>query len=273
MKTRAEAEKILRDIAVNDDSDIDVVEGALALAALDRPGIELGRYRDHVARVTDDVGAELSRQGGLVGALYAVIHGLHGYTGDTLSYDDVQNANLMRVIDRKKGLPVALGILYLKAARTLGYTADGLNFPGHFMVRLNEAGGRHIVDPFNGGIERSAADLREILKATVGLDAELNPKFYEPVGNRDILIRLQNNIKGRHEQAGRIPEALRVLDGMLVFAPDVIMLWREVGILNARLGNLDSAISAFQTIIERAPSENTRHYAATIIRKLKSRLS
>ena len=143
----------------------------------------------------------------------------------------------------------------------------------NFMIRLNEAGGRRIVDPFNGGIERSAADLREILKAAVGLEAELDPKFYKSVGNRHILIRLQNNIKGRHEQAGRIAEALRVLEGMLLFAPDVIMLWREAGIINARLGNLDSAISAFQTLIERAPSESTRRHAETIIQKLKSRLN
>jgi regulator of sirC expression with transglutaminase-like and TPR domain len=270
---RIEAEDILRDIGARPDGDIDLAEGALALAALDRPGVALDRYRDHIARLAADVGAALADGGGLVDALNRVVLEQHGYHGDMLTYDDIQNANLMRVIDRKKGLPVALGILYLHAARAHGFAADGLNFPGHFMIRAGEDGERLIIDPFNEGIERSAADLRELLKATAGLDAELIPAHYEAVGNRDILIRLQNNIKARHERAGRPEDALRVVDTMLMFAPQYMALWREAGVIHARLGNLNSAIEAFEAIVERADIDATRHDAAAIIQKLKARLN
>ena len=202
-----------------------------------------------------------------------MVFDLYGYHGDTLTYDDIQNANLMRVIDRKKGLPVALGILFLQAARAHGYAADGLNFPGHFMIRLGAGRDRMIVDPFNEGIERSAADLRELLKATAGLEVELLPQHYEAVGNRDILIRLQNNIKTRHERAGRAEDALRVIEDMQLFAPQAMFLWREAGVLQARLGNLGAAIEAFETIIDRADSDAARHDAVSIIQKLKSRLN
>jgi regulator of sirC expression with transglutaminase-like and TPR domain len=179
----------------------------------------------------------------------------------------------MRVIDRKKGLPVALGILYLHAARAHGFAADGINFPGHFMIRIGEDGARLIIDPFNEGIERSVVDLRELLKATAGMEAELAPEHYAAVGNRDILVRLQNNIKARHERAGRPEDALRVVEGMLMFAPDMIPLWREAGVIHARIGNLGAAIEAFQTIIERADTDAARHDAAAIVQKLKSRLN
>tara|TARA_R110000868_G_scaffold11751_12_gene57334 strand:+ start:2913 stop:3734 length:822 start_codon:yes stop_codon:yes gene_type:complete len=270
---RTEAEDILRDIGARPDGDIDLADAALALAALDRPGVALTRYRDHIQRLADDVGAALVDGGGVVPALNRVMLGQHGYHGDMLTYDDIQNANLMRVIDRKKGLPVALGILYLHAARAHGFAADGLNFPGHFLIRTGEDGDRLIIDPFNDGIERSAPDLRELLKATAGLDAELIPAHYEAVGNRDILIRLQNNIKSRHERAGRAEDALRVVDGMLLFAPEQMALWREAGVIHARLGNLSAAIDAFETIVDRADTDAARHDAATIVQKLKARLN
>jgi len=270
---RTEAEDILREIGSRADADIDLAGAALALASLDRPGVAFARYRDHIDRLADDVGEALADGGGLVPALNRVLLGEHGYHGDMLTYDDIQNANLMRVIDRKKGLPVALGILYLHAARAHGFDADGLNFPGHFMIRTGEDGARLIIDPFNEGIERTAADLRELLKATAGLDAELAPAHYEAVGNRDILIRLQNNIKARHERAGRPEDALRVVDGMLLFAPDMMALWREAGVIHARLGNLGAAITAFETIVDRADSDAARHDAASIVQKLKSRLN
>ena len=46
-------------------------------------------------------------------ALAEVIARSYGYRGDSETYDDLQNADLVRVIERRKGLPVALSILYL----------------------------------------------------------------------------------------------------------------------------------------------------------------
>ena len=60
----------------------------------------------------------------------------YGYRGDTESYDDLQNADLVRVIERRKGLPVALSILYLALARQQGWAAEGLAFPAHFLIRV-----------------------------------------------------------------------------------------------------------------------------------------
>ena len=264
---------MLRHIASCDDASIDLAEGALALAMMDMPGVSPDCYRDHMAKLAEEVGDSLATGNDLAQALNKVILETHGYNGDTITYDDIQNANLMRVIDRKKGLPVALGILFIQAARAQGCAAEGLNFPGHFLIRLGEGRDRMIIDPFNEGIERSAADLRGLLKVTTGLEAELTPEHYKTVGNRDILIRLQNNIKARHERAGRPEKVLVVIDRMLKFAPSSLFLWREAGIINARLGNIGAAIEAFSIIIDRTENDAVRHDAASFIQELKSRLN
>ncbi|WP_029010772.1 SirB1 family protein [Azospirillum halopraeferens] len=276
MTSRAEARDILRRIGTLPDAAIDLAEGALALGALERPQVPLERYRRHLAALARDM-ADRHSPGddgleGRIATLHAVLVQRHGYTGDTETYDDLQNANLLRVIDRRRGLPVALGILYLHAARASGWSMAGLNFPGHFLVRLDAEGERAILDPFNGGQVRSAVDLRELLKATAGTAAELTPDHYAAVGNRDILLRLQNNRKLRHLSAGEIAQALEVLDTMRLFAPNEAALWRETGLLEAHRGNPDAAIGALETFLQLTDDDRQLHQAATLIQQLRNRL-
>ena len=266
-------EDLLRETGTLPDEQIDLAEAALSLAALDRPRVGLQRYRDHIAELTRDMGGLLATGRDAAAAATAVIHERRGYRGDALTYDDIQNANLMRVIDRRKGLPITLGILHLHTLRACGEEAQGLNFPGHFLIRVEAAGRRRIVDPFDGGNERKPPELRELLKAMAGPDAELEPNHCKPVSNRDILVRLQNNIKIRHHKAGRQEQALETVSRMLLFAPDSVPLWREAGLRNARLGNLNAAVEAFENVAVRSRSDAARYEAAAAIRKLKARLN
>lgn len=277
MTTRRDAEEVLRAIAHAPDAPIDMGAAALALAVLDQPRAASARYQIHLEELSDDVrqsaiecGSDLQSR---ANALNGVIFGQHGYEGDSLTYDDIQNANLIRVIDRRKGLPVALGILYIHAARAQGWGAVGLNFPGHFLVRLEGAGGRLVIDPFHNGIVRGAAELRELLKLNMGLDAELSPHHYDAVSDRDILIRLQNNIKARNIQDGRLAQAMDTVQGMLLFAPDIASLWHEAGALNLRLGNFLAAIETFERFMALSDREDARHEAASIVQSIRARLN
>ncbi len=277
LNSRLEAREILRRIGSQKDEDIDLAEGALALGALDRPDQPLDRYRRHLAALARDMAERFDAGTDCLEARISLLHEVvidrHGYVGDADTYDDLQNANLLRVIDRRKGLPVALGILYLHAARSMGWRMVGLNFPGHFLVRLDVDAERAILDPFNDGQVRTAVDLRELLKATAGTAAELEPAYYQPVGNRDILLRLQNNLKLRHLSANDVPQALEVLDGMRLMAPEEPALWRETGLLEAHRGNLDDAITALETFMRLGGSDHQRHQAAMLIQQLRNRLN
>src|SRR5439155_5381975 len=168
--------RYLRELAVQRSPILPIGEAALALASFERPRVGLARYRQHLAALGRDVGRHAGAGGDLAArmqALNEVVLLKYGYSGDELSYDDLQNANLMRVVDRRKGLPVALGILYLHAARAQGWDSVGLGFPGHFLIRLAEGPERLILDPFHGGRICDAAMLRELLKAMAGQDVEL----------------------------------------------------------------------------------------------------
>ena len=273
---RAACEAFLRRIGGGPDRPLPIAEAALALAALDRPRVPLARYLHHLTLLARDA-ADLARRAagldGRVATLNDVILGKYGYQGDTLTYDDLQNANLMRVIDRRKGLPVALGILYIHTARAQGWDVAGLAFPGHFLVRLDHDGERAILDPFNAGAVLDAAALRDLLKATAGQEAELDPHYYAPVSDRDVLLRLQNNVKLRRMQMQRPEEALAAIETMLLFAPDHAALWREAGLVNAHLDNLGAAIDRLERFMALETGDALRHKTALLLQQLKGRLN
>ena len=130
----------------------------------------------------------------IVSVLQSVIPTQHGFQGDADTYDDMANADLMKVMDRKRGLPVALAMLYIHVARRCDIAITGIDFPGHFLLRLQSNGTRRMIDPFHGGIALGPAELRELLKSFSGLDAELEPRHYCESSDVSILLRLQNNI-------------------------------------------------------------------------------
>ena len=276
---RKELEARLRQIGGSDDAAIDLAEGALLLAALDRPRVPLDRYQHHLSLLTRDTADEATKRGAAeslaarIEALNAVVFERYSYEGDQLTYDDLQNANLMRVIDRRKGLPIALGILYMHCARSQGWTVSGLNFPGHFMLRFDLGSERAIVDPFNEARLRDTAELRNILKAFAGNEAELKPEHYTPMLNRDILIRLLNNMKLRLMQDKRINQAVEMIETMLMIAPERAGIWHDAGSLHARVGNLRAAIIAFEHYMDLSHESEIKTQTADLLAELKARLN
>ena len=275
--TNEQNKSTLVEIGAGPDNGIDLVTGALALAGFDRPRVTFDYYTEHLSDLSDAARALVqpsdSSAQSCARVLQEVIAKENRYRGDLLTYDDLQNANLMRVIDRRRGLPIALGILYIHIGRTLGWTMRGLAFPGHFLVQLDSDGERVIIDPFNGGQQRNASDLRELLKTMTGSYRELTLTDYAPVSDRDILLRLQNNIKFRHMQMRDANGALRTINTMLLFAPNVKLLWWESGALNLELGNLQAAEKALDEYLIREDDEAQKLRAAALIQKLRKQFN
>ncbi|HML11054.1 MAG TPA: transglutaminase-like domain-containing protein [Stellaceae bacterium] len=268
--------RFLRELGETNAPLLPIADAALALASFDRPRVGLARYSRHLRTLAQDVGRRAGDAANLearANALNEIMLLKHGYSGDELTYDDLQNANLMRVIDRRKGLPVALGILYLDVARAQGWDAVGLGFPGHFLIRLSDGGGRVILDPFHGGRVLDAVALRELLKAIAGQEVELAPEHYAPVPDREVLLRLQNNLKSRLIQAQRHEEAVQVIETMRMLAPDLADLSREAGVIHAQLGNMKAAVRSIEEFIARAPDGAARHEAAVVLQQLKAKLN
>ncbi len=279
--TAAALEQKLRRIGEGADAAIDLAETALLCSAHERRELDLEPSRRHLG----EIAAEMKRAAALdslsatdegldacCDALRYVMAEKFGYRGDEESYDDLRNADLAEVIQRRRGLPVALSVLYVHAARALGWRIEGVNFPGHFVIRLFGERRATILDPFAGGISRSIQDLRQLLKAQSNDKTELKPEHFAALENRQILIRLQNNIKVRRIQEGDLGGAERALQRMLWLSPNQAELWRESGILNIRLDNLLAARRALTRYLELAENDQQRQRAARLLQELGQQL-
>jgi len=234
---------------------LDLLEAAFVMSALRRADLEeagaldLAPFRHHVAAMAADLADLVHRRGAAPERMADVIARAYAYRGDNRTYDDLQNADIVRVIERRQGLPVALAILYLHVARAQGWDAEGLAFPGHFLIRVAIDGARHVVDPFHDGVVRDAADLRDLLRQVLGPDATPRPGHFDPVSDRDVLLRLENNVRLRLARQEDWAAAARSLDRMLAISPERPELLFEAGEINARLEKRRAAIAAFERFL------------------------
>lgn len=233
--------------AADPNARLDLAGIALAFSVLSTPERDVAAAQTHLEAIAgrfSDPAAAVS-----VDALGEVLAGEFGYAGDTDTYDDMANADLAAVIARRRGLPVALGILYCHAARAAGWDAAGLSFPAHFLIRVDGPGGRRILDPFHGGRSIDAGDMRALLRA-MGAGDELKAEHHQDVPDRHILLRLQNNIKLRRLQANDIEGGLAVLRRMRRLAPDISGLVMEEAAILAESGAMKGAAGAVRGYLD-----------------------
>ena len=196
-----------------------------------------------------------------------------GFVGAREDYEAAENADIVAVIDRRRGLPVSLGLLYIHLARCCNFDVEGLNFPGHFLLRLNTDGGSAIFDPFNDARILQPQDLRATLKQFHGPAAEMDLSFTRGVGDREVLIRVQNNLKFRAMRESRLEDAIVVLERLLLMDPGNGIFWQEAGLTHQRLGNLRAAVLALENAIETAQEPALSIRVQSLLDEVRSQLN
>jgi regulator of sirC expression with transglutaminase-like and TPR domain len=189
------------------------VDVATALASLDTLGADVAAAAQRTAASPVEVAA----------ACTEVLGRVHGFEGDREHYDDPRNSMLDIVLERRRGLPILLSVVYIEAARRAGIALSGVGLPGHFVVGHFGADAPMLLDPFDGGREISAA-------AAIGA---LRPWLPD-----EIAMRMLNNLVSSYAKRGDLAHAIRAAElRLLLPAPDALRstLATELRTLQARL--------------------------------------
>jgi regulator of sirC expression with transglutaminase-like and TPR domain len=169
---------------------------ALALAA------EFRRVDARAALATlDGLGAEVAAAvAGCAGeaadearACADVLGRVHGFAGDHDEYDHPENSMLDRVLERRRGLPILLSVVYVAAAGRAGVPLAGVGLPGHFVVGHFGADPPVLLDPFAGG------DL---------LTGDVDRRYLRPWAPAEIAMRMLNNLVGSYQRRGHLGAAI-----------------------------------------------------------------
>jgi regulator of sirC expression with transglutaminase-like and TPR domain len=213
-RSRPEAEAALSALARAPGEAFDLTACALACAAHENPD------RDFTpARRTLDALAEAARaRSPRTAADFArLLFADFGFAGDRETYDDPANADLPGILERRRGLPVGLGVVWRHAARAAEAPLHGVDMPGHFILRLETDAAPVFIDPFEGGATLDRADLDALARHAGRQDAG---GHLRPVSDRLIAIRLQTNLTARARAAGDVAAWERAARRRALIAPD-----------------------------------------------------
>jgi len=247
-----------------DEREIDLARACLQIAEDAYPGLDVDGYLGEIERFAARLRARLAPAASAEDRVIALNEFLFsdlGFRGNTDNYYDPRNSYLNEVIDRRRGIPLTLSVLYMEIGRRIDLQLEGVSFPGHFLVRLPMRGGTLVLDPFTGGAPQSADELRERLKRVIppgalgGVPVADLPleQFLEPAAKRQILARLLRNLKGVYQKGDRPERLLHVLNRIILIAPEAIGERRDRGYVYQRLECWRPALQDFVDYLEREP--------------------
>lgn len=233
---------------------------ALSIAALEDPCLD----EAPVLAVLDALGAKVrglldaapgATMSGKLGALREVMRA-EDFEGERQRYFCPENSFLQRVLARKKGLPITLGVLYVEVGRRAGLPLFGINFPGHFLVGVTaehpEGEELFVLDPFHGGraLDQEAV---EALLQRMAPELKMCPALLAPASVEQIVWRMLSNLRRVYLREHEVSRALGVVDLMLFLAPDHPGELRTRASLNAQLGAFRAALRDVNRCLELTP--------------------
>lgn len=243
--TREDAEQALAKAGEAEDRDFPLLDAALACAVHEDPEREPATTRALCEQVAERLRRRLQSESPEE-AIAETLSGDFRFNGDLLTWDDPANADLIAVAERRRGISVALGVFYLDAARRCALPLEGVDFPGHFLLRIESAEGPLALDPFSEGRVVLPSELvRRALRAGLTPDvADRLDVLMAPVKDRQVLIRLQNAVFARAQQAKDFPRAERAALRRALLDPNDHRPWIDVAAAREGQGALAGALEA-----------------------------
>jgi regulator of sirC expression with transglutaminase-like and TPR domain len=248
-----------RQVVCGPDEAINLGEAALLIAAEEYRDLDIASY---LARL-DQLAATLKRRlrpdigsADTIVALNRFLFEEHGFSGDAADYYDPRNSFLNEVLDRKRGIPITLAVVYIEIGRRIGLPVQGISFPAHFLVKCPLREGTVVLDPYAKGISLSFDDLKQRIKS---LRKGVEPSRSVVAGalatasNKDILVRMLRNLKGIYSHHKEWLKALAAVDRIITAMPDSAEEYRDRGMFYANLECFRAALFDLQAYLKMLP--------------------
>jgi regulator of sirC expression with transglutaminase-like and TPR domain len=228
------------EVVGRDDFTLD--QAALLIGAWEYPERDLEDYKALLDEIAERTLPDVQNASGGIGRARAISDHLFdrmGYSGNHDDYYDPRNSFLCDVIDRRMGIPISLSVVYLEVARRVGVLAQGVNFPGHFIVRVAIEDAWLFIDPYSQGKILQPADLEALLRKTTTPNAVLEPSVIAAASKRQIVARILVNLAGIYGRMGDMPRSLDVLERLAVLEPSNPRIARDLAQLRERVDGLN----------------------------------
>ena len=260
--------------------DPDLAVAAFMIARVEYPKLDARPYLDLLDRFGREAAARVAAAGPSVPgetpsrvdpAIFARVSALNDYVfkeqrfvGNDARYEDPRNSFLNEVLDRRTGIPVTLALVYIEVARRAGVTVEGVNMPGHFLVRCPArrgttfSGGPYdrdlIIDAHHGAFLSEDA-CRELVRRHAGDETVWDVHALGHATKAQILARMLLNLKHVYVRMYSFPQARDITELLLGVDPSAINELRDRGLLAYQLNDFSAALRDLQRYLQLAAKD------------------
>ncbi len=169
-------------------------------------------------------------------------------------------------------------MIWLELAQSLGLSARGVGFPGHFMVKVNLPKGQVVINPFDGqSLSRDElAERLEPFRRKSGLVDEFEVPlglYLQATPPRAIIARMLHNLKEIYKAQKDWPRQIAVLDRLVILMPQAWEEQRDRGLAHAELGHTALAVKDLESYLVNADENMDINMLADKVSQLRRQVS
>lgn len=127
--------------------------------------------------------------------LHEVLFEEEGFCGNCEDYYNPLNSYLPFVLEKRRGIPITLSLVYKAVAEQVDVQVEGMNAPGHFLVRVMTQEGWMIVDPFYGGGILTEDEAFERMEQVTSRPVPRTPRYLGTATHSQWLSRMLVNLQ------------------------------------------------------------------------------
>jgi regulator of sirC expression with transglutaminase-like and TPR domain len=251
---------------------MNLARAALLIAKEEYPQLPVDLYLARLDQVAEEVKDRLACENAPLVVLNEVVETLYirrGLKGNREAYYDPRNSFLNDVLDRGLGIPLTLGMVLLEVGWRLDLPVEGVNFPGHFLVRYRGDEFGLLLDPFDGGKIRFEDQAQELLDRVYGGVVRLQDVFLRTATKREMVARMLSNMKNLYVKVGDHERALASVERLLMITPTAPTESRSRGVLLARMGRHEEAATQLEAYLRVSPSATDAGRVEEMLRDLR----
>lgn len=207
-------EVIKKDLSDWINGEMDLLEGAIIIARYHYPHLKEDEVHYELNRIRKEIWLELNDNLTALEQIKVFNHIFYeevGFNGNIDNYHDPLNSFINYVLNSKKGNPLSLGIVYIILAQSLELPIHGVNLPEHFILAytaksidpktllINEKNVLFYINAFSNGAVFSYKEVESFIKK---LKLEPLPSFFNPCTNKEIILRMLNNLVVSYDKSG-----------------------------------------------------------------------
>ena len=236
-----------------DNNEVQLAMGALLIAQSEYRELNIENYLhqlDEMAEVVRERIQKTTLPEQHIAELNRYLFQDKGFTGNTDNYYALGNNFLNFVLDKKTGIPITLGVVYIEVGRRAGLPLVGVNFPGHFLVRYQREHIDILLDVFENGSFMCEDALQAKLQETLGDSASLESNMLTEATDKEILARILRNLTRAYTLLENYDKALTAAERITWLLPNVAADYRLLGYLQYKNHAYSEGIAAFETYLQ-----------------------